>query len=159
MVVGGGQERGLRSGTENPAGIVGIARALELALDGSVQAVPRMRRLRDDLARGLVTAIDGLRISGAGADRNANTLHLTLPGIEAEPLLVQLDREGIAVSAGAACSSGALMASHVLQAMAVEKDRIHGVLRISLSRESTAAELDRVLELLPPMVERLRALG
>jgi len=159
MVVGGGQERGLRSGTENPAGIVGIARALELALDQSADAVPRMQLLRDHLAEGLATAIEGLRISGGGSARNANTLHLTLPRIEAEPLLVQLDREGIAVSAGSACSSGALQASHVLEAMAVEKDRIHGVLRISLSRETTEAETRRVLEILPPMVERFRALG
>ena len=159
MVVGGGQERGLRSGTENPAGIVGIARALELALDGSAEAVPRMRRLRDDLAAGLAASIRGLRISGEAVARNANTLHLTIQGIEAEPLLVQLDREGIAVSAGSACSSGALAASHVLEAMAVGKDRIHGVLRISLSRETTGAETGRVLELLPPMVERFRALG
>ena len=115
--------------------------------------------MRDDLATVLVAAIDGLRISGAASARNSNTLHLTLSGIEAEPLLVQLDREGVAVSAGSACSSGALMASHVLQAMAVEKDRIHGVLRISLSRETTAVEVGRVLELLPPMVERFRALG
>ena len=159
MVVGGGQERGLRSGTENPAGIVGMARALELALDGSAEAVPRMRQLRDGLATGLEASIEGLRISGGAAARNANTLHVTIAGIEAEPLLVQLDREGIAVSAGSACSSGALAASHVLRAMGVGKDRIHGVLRISLGRETTVAEVDRVLELLPPMVEHFRALG
>lgn len=158
MVVGGGQERGLRSGTENPAGIVGISKALELALDHSSAAVPRMEAMRDRLAEGLRARIDGLEVTGAGADRNANTLHVTMPGIEAEPVLVNLDREGIAVSAGSACSSGALKASHVLAAMDLPRDRIHGVLRISLSRETTDAEIDRVLEVLPPIVERVRGL-
>lgn len=159
MVVGGGQERGLRSGTENPAGIVGIARALELALDLSAAAIERMSGLRSRLEQGLRAQIEDLEISGAGTDRNANTTHLTLSGIEAEPALVRLDREGVAVSAGSACSTGALKASHVLTAMHVDPGRIHGVLRISLSRESTEAEVDRVLDLLPPIVERLRALG
>lgn len=159
LVVGGGQERGLRSGTENPAGIVGIARALELALDHSAEAVGRMAALRDRLEEGLLRRVPGLQITGAGAPRNANTSHLTVPGIEAEPVLVQLDRQSIAVSAGSACSSGALHASHVLAAMGIEAERIHGVLRISLSRESTDAEIDQVLEVLPPVLERLRALG
>lgn len=159
MVVGGGQERGLRSGTENPAGIVGITKALELALDHSADAVPRMQEMRDRLAGGLTAQIDGLEVTGAGTDRNANTLHLTIPGVEAEPILVNLDREGIAVSAGSACSSGALKASHVLSAMDLPKDRIHGVLRISLSRETSDTEVDRVLEVLPPIVARIRELG
>ena len=159
MVVGGGQERGLRSGTENPAGIIGIAKALELALDHSAQAVPRMRAMRDRLATGLTAEIAGLEVTSARFARNANTLHVTIPGVEAEPVLVNLDREGIAVSAGSACSSGALKASHVLMAMGMPKDRIHGVLRISLSRETTDAEIDRVLEVLPPIVEKVRGLA
>lgn len=159
LVVGGGQERGLRSGTENPAGIVGIARALELALDHSAEAVDRMQELRDRLERELSARIDDLQVTGAGAPRNSNTLHLTLGGVEAEPVLVHLDREGIAVSAGSACSSGALKASHVLEAMGIDRSRVHGVLRISLSRETTPADVDRVIEVLPPVVERLRALA
>lgn len=159
LLVGGGQERGLRSGTENPAGIVGITKALELALDESVVAVPRMAKLRDWLAQALSATIDDLQITGATAPRNANTLHLTLGGVEAEPVLVHLDREGIAVSAGSACSSGALEASHVLEAMKVDRSRIHGVLRISLSRDSTQQEMDRVARALPRIVERLRQLG
>ena len=118
-----------------------------------------MRGMRDRLANGLAAGIEGLEVTGAGTDRNANTLHVTMPGVEAEPILVNLDREGIAVSAGSACSSGALKASHVLSAMELPKERIHGVLRISLSRETTDAEIDRVLEVLPPIVERVRALG
>jgi cysteine desulfurase len=159
LVIGGGQERGLRSGTENPAGIVGIARALELALDHSAEAVPRMASLRDRLQGELATRIDDLEISGAGAPRNANTLHITLGGVEAEPVLVHLDREGIAVSAGSACSSGALKASHVLEAMGMDRARIHGVLRLSLSRETSEEDVDRVIEVLPRVVERLRALA
>ncbi|RKZ09815.1 cysteine desulfurase NifS [bacterium] len=157
VLVGGGQERGLRSGTENPAGIVGIAQALELALDASGEAVERMRGLRDRLEASLVERVEGLVVTGVDAARNANTSHLTIAGIEAEPVLVQLDREGIAVSAGSACSSGALEASHVLKAMGIAGDRIHGVLRISLSRESTGAEIERVVGLLPGVVERVRS--
>jgi cysteine desulfurase len=159
MIVGGGQERGLRSGTENPAGIVGISKALELALDHSREAVPRLRAMRDRLGASLAERIEGLQVTGEGASRNANTLHVTIPGVEAEPILVNLDREGIAVSAGSACSSGALKASHVLTAMDVPKDRIHGVLRLSLSRETTDDEIGRVLAVLPPIVERIQALA
>jgi len=159
MVVGGGQERGLRSGTENPVGIVGISKALELALDHSAEAVPRMEAMRDRLADGLGSQVEGLLVTGAGASRNANTLHVTIPGVEAEPILVNLDREGIAVSAGSACSSGALKASHVLEAMDLPKDRIHGVLRLSLSRETTDADIDRVLDVLPSIVQRVRGLA
>lgn len=158
LLLGGGQERGLRSGTENPAGIVGIAKALELALDYSAEAVPRMRALRDRLGEALAGRIPGLEITGRAAERNANTLHVTIPGIEAEPVLVRLDREGIAVSAGSACSSGALKASHVLEAMGLDVERMHGVLRFSLSRETTDADVDRVIEVLPGIVERQREL-
>jgi cysteine desulfurase len=118
-----------------------------------------MQAMRDRLGASLVERIEGLQITGEGAPRNANTLHVTIPGVEAEPILVNLDREGIAVSAGSACSSGALKASHVLEAMNLPKDRIHGVLRLSLSRETTVGEIDQFLEVLPPIVDRLRALA
>jgi cysteine desulfurase len=117
-----------------------------------------MRALRERLEDGLRAAVADLEITGADAERVANTTHLTVPGVEAEALLVQLDREGIACSAGSACSTGALEPSPVLVAMGVAPDRLHGALRLSMSRETTEADVDRVLEVLPAAVARLRAL-
>ena len=155
---GGGQEKGRRPGTLNAPGIVGLARALERVDEEDATALPRMRALRERLEGGLRAAVSDLRITGAAAERVANTTHLTVPGVEAEALLVQLDREGIACSAGSACSTGALEPSPVLVAMGVAPDRLHGALRLSLSRETTEADVDRVLEVLPAAVARLRAL-
>lgn len=158
QITGGGQEKGRRSGTENAAGMVGLAKALELAVARNEESVGHMERLRDRLECELLAAIDGLRVTGARSPRNANTTHLTLPGIEAEPLLVHLDRAGIACSSGSACSTGALEPSHVLMAMGIAPERLHGALRLSLSRESTHDDIDHVLAVLPPAVARLREL-
>jgi cysteine desulfurase len=158
QITGGGQEKGRRSGTENAAGVVGLAKALELAVARSEESVGHMERLRNRLERELLAAIDGLRVTGARSPRNANTTHLTLPGIEAEPLLVHLDRAGIACSSGSACSTGALEPSHVLMAMGVAPERLYGALRLSLSHESTDDDIDHVLAVLPPAVARLREL-
>lgn len=158
QVTGGGQEKNRRSGTENAPGIVGLARALELAVEEGPERVRHCATLRTRLEAGLVAAIPELRVTGAGAPRIANTTHLTLPGVEAEPLLVHLDREGIACSAGSACSTGALEPSHVLVAMGMASDRLHGALRFSLSHETNAAEVDRVLAVLPAAVTHLRSL-
>jgi len=156
-MTGGGQERGLRSGTENPAGIVGMARAMELAIASRSEAAARMGELRDELQSMLLERVAGLQVSGAGAPRLPNTLHVTIDGIEAESLLVLLDQEGIACSAGSACSTGAHAASHVLLAMGIPASRALGAIRLSLSRESTREEILRVAELLPRMVEKLRS--
>ena len=158
MVHGGGQEKGLRPGTLNAPGIVGLARALERVAEERATALPRQRDLQRRLEEGLKGSVPDLWITGEGADRVANTTHLTVPGVEAEALLLALDREGIACSSGSACSTGALEPSHVLTAMGVAKDRLHGALRLSASRETTEAEIDRVLEVLPAAVQRLRAL-
>ncbi len=155
---GGGQEKGRRAGTLNAPGIVGLARALERVDEEDATALPRMRVLRERLEDGLRDAVAELEITGAAAERVANTTHLTVPGVEAEALLVQLDREGIACSAGSACSTGALEPSPVLVAMGMAPDRLHGALRLSMSRETTEADVDRVLEVLPAAVARLRAL-
>lgn len=158
QITGGGQEKNRRSGTENAPGIVGLARALELAMEEAAARVEHMETLRARLEAGLIESIPGVRITGAGAPRNANTTHLTIPGVEAEPLLVRLDREGIACSAGSACSTGALEPSHVLVAMGVAPERLHGALRLSLSHETTHADIEHVLAVLPPAVARLREL-
>lgn len=156
-VTGGGQERGRRSGTENPAGIVGLAKAVELALD----ALPATRdaiAARRDRIEAAVLDLPGVAITGRGAERVPNTLHFTVAGAEAEPMLLLLDREGIACSAGSACSSGALEPSHVLSAMGLHPSRLHGALRLSLSRETTDAEVDRVVEILPSVVRRIASI-
>ena len=158
LIPGGGQEHGRRSGTENPAGIVGLARALELAVQGLPEASKRMRRLRDRLEQGLSERIPGLAVTAEQAPRTPNTLHLSLPDVESDALLTLLDAEGIAVSAGSACSTGSLEPSHVLLAHGLPPERLHGALRLSLSRDTVDAEIERVLELMPAMVERLRAL-
>lgn len=158
QITGGGQEKNRRSGTENAPGIVGLARALELAMEEVAARVDHMEGLRARLEAGLTESIPGVRITGVTAPRNANTTHLTLPQVEAEPLLVRLDREGIACSAGSACSTGALEPSHVLVAMGVAPERLHGALRLSLSHETTAADIEHLLAVLPPAVARLRAL-
>lgn len=155
---GGGQERGRRSGTENPAGIVGLAAALELAMSGQADAARRMMELRDEFERGLQAELEGVQISGAGAERVCNTTHLTLADVEAEALLVALDRDGIACSSGSACSTGALEPSHVLTAMGLAKDRLHGALRFSSSRETDAGEIGRALSSVVSCVKRLRSL-
>jgi cysteine desulfurase len=159
MLTGGGQERGRRSGTENPAGIVGLARALELATEALPEAAPRMARLRDRLQRGLSERVEGLWVTAAETPRTPNTLHLSLADVESEALLTLLDEAGIAVSAGSACSTGSLEPSHVLLAQGLPAERMHGALRFSLSRDTTEDEIGRVLELMPPLVERLRALA
>jgi cysteine desulfurase len=159
MTTGGGQERDRRSGTENPAGIVGLAAALEIAVHEQPRAAERMRALRDRLERELTARVPQLAISGAGAPRLPNTCHFTLPDIEAESLLLLLDEAGIACSAGSACSTGAHEPSHVLLAMGVARARAAGAIRLSLSRETTESELDSLLEILPRSAARLRRIG
>ncbi len=154
---GGGQERGRRSGTENPAGIVGLALALHLAVQEQPNHDRAIAALRDRLQAGLAN-VGGLQVTAPDAPRVSNTLHLTLP-VEAEPVLVGLDQEGICCSAGSACSTGALEPSHVLSAMGIDASRAHGALRFSLSRETTAAEIDHVLEVLPRVVARVVAVS
>ena len=156
LLRGGGQEWGRRSGTENPAGAAGAALALELAMDEAEDAVPRMRALRDRFEAALLDRLSGARVLGAEAPRNACTSLWSFEHVEAEPLLLRLDHEGIAISVGSACSTGAHAPSHVLEAMGLTGERAVGVARISLSRESTEEELERVLAVLPKVVERLR---
>ena len=159
QLTGGGQERGRRSGTENAAGIVGLSRALELAVSTRAEAVPRMESLRDRIEEAFLGALPSLEVTGCQVDRICNTLNFTLPGIEADALLTLLDREGIACSSGSACSTGSLEPSHVLIAMDVAEERRHCALRISLSRDTTVEEVDTLIDRLPPLAKRLAALS
>ena len=156
IVYGGGQEFGRRSGTENVAGIVGLAAALDTALHGMTERRARVGALRDRLEAGIHGSIQGVRVNGAGAERIENNANVSFEGIDSEALLVRLDLDGIAVSAGSACTSGALEPSHVLAALDIEPRWYQGVIRFSLGEGTTEDEIDRVLELLPRAVADLR---
>jgi len=156
LVHGGGQERGLRSGTYNVAGIVGFGAAVKTTLDAREQLVPRVRALRDRLQDALVRRFPGVTVNGARAERLPNNVNVCIDGIESEPLLLLLDAAGIAASSGSACQSGAAEASHVLTAMGVPKERALGALRLTLGRDTTEADVEAAVDEIGAGVERLR---
>jgi cysteine desulfurase len=156
LVHGGGQERGLRSGTYNVAGIVGFGAAVQATLAAREQLVPRVRALRDRLQDALTGRISGLTVNGRPADRLPNNCNVCIEGIESEPLLLLLDAAGIAASSGSACQSGAAEASHVLIAMGVPKELALGALRLTLGRDTTAEDIDTAVDHIVAGVERLR---
>jgi len=156
LIYGGGQEFGLRSGTENVAGVVGLATALEVAQGGVAERAARIGALRDRLEAAVVGHIEEVRVNGAGAPRLPNNLNVSFSGIDSEALLMGLDLEGVAVSAGSACTSGALEPSHVIAALGAAPRWRQGVIRFSLGDTTTAAEIDRVAEILTRLVPRLR---
>jgi len=156
LVHGGGQERGLRSGTYNVAGIVGFGAAVKTTLDAREQLVPRVRALRDRLQDALVRRFPGVTVNGARAERLPNNVNVCIDGIESEPLLLLLDAAGIAASSGSACQSGAAEASHVLTAMGVPKERALGALRLTLGRDTTEADVETAVDEIGAGVERLR---
>jgi cysteine desulfurase len=158
-MLGGHQEEGRRAGTENVASIVGLARALELAMDHHDEDENRIRRLRDRLERELVARIPYAEVNGGDAPRLSNTLNLSIHFIEGEGMLYQLSAEGICASSGSACTSGSLEPSHVLRAMHIPFTAVHGSIRFSLSRYTTDAEIDRVIEVFPTIVANLRRLS
>ena len=151
---GGHQEQEKRGGTTNVAGVVGLARAAELAHARIGEEEERLRFLRDKLEGGILEWIEGVRRNGHPISRLPNTSSLSFEGIDTESLLVGLDLEGIAASSGSACSSGSLKPSHVLKSMGVPEG--WASLRLSLGRGTTEEEIDYVLEVLPILVERLR---
>lgn len=153
---GGGQERGLRSGTLNVAGIAGFGVAAEIAAKEVETKASQLRPLRDRLFEGLREAVPDLVVNGDLEDRVPGNLHVSVPGTEGETLLLLLDREGIAASAGSACASGAVEASHVLRAMGVPEEAAIGSIRFSLGRGSTSADVDAVIDAFPAVVEKAR---
>jgi cysteine desulfurase len=158
LMHGGGQERGLRSGTEDVAGAVGLATAAELAEAEREATGQRLKRLQDHLEAGLRERIPDLVINASTAPRVPTITNLSIPGADAEALLLSLDLEGVAVSSGSACSSGAFDVSSVLTAMGVPAELARPSIRLSLGYQTTAAEIERVLEIVPAVVERVRAL-
>ena len=156
LIHGGPQERNRRGGTENVAGIVALGRACELALDGMSDDSRRITAQRDRLEEGILAAVPDVKVNGPRDRRLPNTANLSFLHVEADSLLLNLDLQGIAASSGSACSSGVLKDSPVLAAMGVEPAFARGSIRFSLGCETTAAEIDYVLKVLPGIVERLR---
>ena len=158
VMTGGRQERNRRAGTENVPALVGLGVAAELARRKVDTDAPRLGGLRDRLEAGILSAIPGTERNGAATPRVPNTTNISVERVEAESLLIGLDLAGIAVSSGSACSSGTLEPSHVLKAMGYPHARTLGSIRFSLGASNTDADVDRVLEALPPIVEKLRSL-
>jgi len=155
LVHGGGQEHGLRAGTENLAGIAAVAVALELAESERPAFTARIGVLRDRLAAGLAT-IPGASINAADAPRLANSLSVAFSGVRSDLLLMGLDLEGIAASAGSACAAGSLEPSHVIEALGLPDDRSRSVVRFTLGRTTTAGEIERVVASVPRIVANVR---
>ncbi|HET6954956.1 MAG TPA: cysteine desulfurase family protein [Vicinamibacterales bacterium] len=155
---GGKHERNRRAGTENVASIAGLGVAAMLAMGKMNAEAVRVSALRDRLEAGILRSVAGTQVNGAQDQRVPNTTNISFDRIEAESLLIALDLEGIAVSTGSACSSGTLEPSHVLKAMGLPTHRTQNSLRFSLGMFSTQEEVDRVIDVLPRLVEKLRGL-
>ncbi len=157
QVVGGHQERGIRGGTENVPGIVGLGKAMAIAYKEMSEEISKIRALRDTLERGLKESIPEIKIVSERAPRIHNTSLVLVKHVEGESMLLSLDFEGICVSSGSACTSGSLEPSHVLLACGVPPEEAHGSLRFSLGKYTTETEIKTVLEVFPKIVEKLRS--
>lgn len=156
---GGGQEFGLRSGTENVPGIVGIGKALEIAQKMRTKESERVAKLRDRLIRGIQKTIPKTILNGHPKTRLPNNANISFLDVEGESLLLYLNKKGIYASTGSACSSESLDPSHVILALGQPHEVAHGSIRFSLGRKTSAKDIDYVLEVLPEIVRRLRALS
>ncbi|MFH0801451.1 MAG: cysteine desulfurase NifS [bacterium] len=156
---GGGQERNRRAGTENIAGIVGFARALELAVSEREEQNLKMRGLRDALIRGIMGKIDHVRLTGHPEERLPGHASFCFEFVEGESVLLNLDAQGICVSSGSACTSGSLEPSHVLRAMGIPVEISHGSIRLTLGRDNSMEDVDYLIEVFPPIIEKLRAMS
>lgn len=160
IIYGGGQERGLRAGTHNHVGIIGMAKALELAVAEQKDYVAKLTKLRDLLIDGLINNIPQIRLNGPYGDRRLpGNVNVSIQYIEGEGMLLHLDMLGIAASSGSACTSGSLDPSHVLLAIGLSHEIAHGSLRLSLGRENTEEDINQVLDVLPKIVANLRAMS
>jgi len=159
LVYGGGQEKGLRAGTENTAGILGLGLAAAHAKENMKENSERVALLRNKLIKGIKEGISEVRLNGHPTDRLPNNVNFSIQYIEGEGLLLLLDMAGIAASSGSACTSGSLDPSHVLLAIGLLHELAHGSLRLTLSEFTTEEEIDYLLEKLPPIVDRLRQMS
>jgi cysteine desulfurase len=159
LIAGGGQENERRGGTENVASIVGLGKAADLALEYLEEGKCNIRSMRDRFEKSMLEAVSGASINGAGAGRLPNTSSLSFEGIESPSALLLLDRQGICCSAGSACRTGSQEASHVLRAMNPSSDGARRSLRFSLGRFNSDAQIDRAIEVVPKVIEKLRQLS
>lgn len=160
LLFGGSHERSRRAGTENVAGIVGLGKAAEIAKLALDQGdLPRMAEMRDRLERKILADVEAVGVNGYGAPRVPNTTNIYFDFIEGEALVIALDLKGLAVSTGAACSSGAIEPSHVLTAMGLRPDRARASLRFSLGKQNAPEDVDFAMNILPQTVARLRELS
>ena len=156
LIAGGGQENGRRGGTENVAGIVGLGKAAELALKYLAEGKGSVHSMRDRFEKAILESVSGASVNGTGALRIPNTSSLSFEGIESSNALLLLDRHGICCSAGSACRTGSQEASHVLRAMNPNGDGARRSLRFSFGRFNSEAEIDRAIEIVPKVIEKLR---
>ena len=158
-IIGGEQEKGRRAGTENVAGIVGLGEALELAVTNMSETSARMTRMRDRLIEGIEATIPEVKLNGHRTKRLPNNVNFSNKYIEGESILLMLDMAGIAASSGSACTSGSLDPSHVLLALGLTHEVAHGSVRMTLGDDTTDEDIDYVLETLPKVAHRLRAMS
>jgi cysteine desulfurase len=160
LFYGGRHERSRRAGTENVPGIAALGKAAEMAMQGFERGDDKkMSQLRDRLQRGILAQVDDAAVNGEGAPRVPNTSNIYFDHVEGESMVISLDLKGLAVSTGAACSSGAIEPSHVLTAMGLRSDRARASLRFSLGKQNTAEDIELALALVPEIVARLRELS
>jgi cysteine desulfurase len=158
LIVGGPQEGGRRAGTDNVASIVGLGKAAELAIKTLEEENSRVRALRDRFEKTLLAELEDVQVNGDPRARLPNTSNLAFTGVDAQAVLLKLDQEGICCSLGSSCTTGAIQPSHVLRAMHFSNERARSSLRFSFGRFNTEAELDKVLDVLPRIVRKLRQL-
>ncbi|MCF7928279.1 MAG: cysteine desulfurase [Spirochaetales bacterium] len=159
FVRGGHQEQGRRAGTENTLGILGMARAVQMRSEEMEDELHRIRALREQLVRGIESSIDDVVFNGHPEDYIPHTVNVSFPGAEGESILLYLDMAGIAVSTGSACASGSLDPSHVLLATGTDAERAHGSIRISMGRDTTEEQIGYLLEVLPPVIRKIRGMS
>ena len=159
LIFGGAQERGLRAGTENVAGVVGLGKAIELAVGELPQYAEKLTGLRDRLIDGVLKEIPDVRLNGHRTQRLPGNVNVSVRYVEGEALLMRLDLAGVEGSSGSACTSGSLDPSHVLLAIGLPHEIAHGSLRLSLGRDNTSEDVDTVLQVLPEIVQNLRAMS
>jgi cysteine desulfurase len=159
LLLGGGQENKKRSATQNTAGIAGFVKALEIMVEERDKETPRLTALRERVIDGVLAMPNSLLNGGRDVPRLPHIANVVLKGVEGEAMLLQLDNKGIAVSTGSACSSGSLEPSHVLLSIGCPAEIAHGSLRISVGRYTTTEDIEYFLEVLPPIIERLRAMS
>jgi cysteine desulfurase len=159
LIHGGAQEKGRRAGTENAPAIVGLGKAAELARREMSMEVARLISLRNRLTEGLMERIGGISLNGHPTRRLPNNVNVNIDFVEGESMLLNLDLEGICASTGSACSSASLEPSHVLLALGLPPEKAHCSLRLTLGRGNTEADIEHVLEVLPRIVARMRAMS